>query len=104
MTVHKSGLQGQRFFIRRRAVMSEVLATLYMALITGIALTTGPFFLLFPELGALSYEVLDRPHGRWGSVPRHLVTSPALAGGIGILVTRYLPYGPVSVCLTVTTI
>lgn len=104
MVVHDSGTTGHTPFIRHRAVLSEVLATLYMALITGIAVTTGPFFLLFPELGALSYEVLGRPHGRWSSAPQHLATSPALAGVIGIMVTRHLPYGPLSVLLTVTSI
>lgn len=89
------------FFTRRRDITSEVLAALYMSVITGIAVTVGPFFVLFPELGALAYEVLGRPHGRWGSAPQHLATSPALAGVIGIVVTRHLPYGPSSVLLTV---
>lgn len=92
------------FFTRRRDVTSEVLAALYMSVIAGIAVTVGPFFVLFPELGALSYETLGRPHGRWGSAPLHLATSPALAGVIGIVVTRHLPYGPSSVLLAVTCI
>lgn len=102
--VHESRTTEQGFLIRYRALLSEVLATLYMTLITGIAVTTGPFFLLFPELGALSYETLGRPHGRWGSAPLHLATSPALAGVIGLVVTRHLSYGPLSVLLTVTAI
>lgn len=92
------------FFTQRRDVTSEMLAALYMSVITGIAVTVGPFSVLFPELGALSYETLGRPYGRWGRAPLHLATSPALAGMIGIVVTRYLPYGPSSVLLTVTCI
>jgi hypothetical protein len=69
-----------------------------------IAVTVGPFFVLFPELGALSYEVLGRPHSRWESAPWHLATSPALAGVIGILVTRSLPYGLPATVLTVACI
>lgn len=102
--VHDGGTTAPTLLRRYRAILSEVLATLYMAFITGIAVTIGPFFLLFPELGALAYEVLGRPHGRWGSAPHHLATSPALAGVIGIVVTRHLPYGPVSVLLTVASI
>lgn len=89
---------------RRRDVASGALAAVYMSVITGIAVTTGPFLVLFPELGALSYETLGRPRSRWASAPLHLATSPALAGVIGIVVTRQLPYGPLSVLLTVACI
>jgi len=42
-------------------MVADMLAVLYMVTITALALTVGPFFLLFPELGALSYEVLGHP-------------------------------------------
>jgi len=56
---------------------------------------------LFPELGALSHDVMTRPRGTWANAPLLLVVTPALTGAIGIVVTRNLPYGYPSVLLTV---
>ncbi len=72
---------------------SEFLALLYMVAVVGMAVTIGPFYMLFPELGALSYDGLGRPHGRWCGAPFHLATSPALAGVIGLIITRHFSYG-----------
>ena len=80
---------------------SEIIALLYMVVVVAMAVTVGPFYILFPELGALSYDALSRPQGHWCRAPLHLATSPALAGVIGLIVTRRLPYGLPSVLLIV---
>jgi hypothetical protein len=79
----------------------EVTALVYIALIAQIAYSTGAFYVLFPELGALSHDVFTRPRGTWASAPFLLAITPVLAGGIGIVFTRALPYGYVSVLFTV---
>jgi hypothetical protein len=79
----------------------ELIALLYIAIIAEIAIATGAFYVLFPELGALSHDVLTRPRGRWGNAPLLVAITPVLTAVVGILVTRSLPYGYLSVLLTV---
>src|SRR3984893_11227944 len=79
----------------------ELIALLYIAIIAEIASATGVFYVLFPELGALSHDVLTRPRGRWGNAPLLVAITPVLTAVVGILVTRSLPYGYLSVLLTV---
>src|SRR5271163_4996325 len=79
----------------------ELIALVYIAIIAEIAVATGAFYVLFPELGALSHDVMTRPRGTWANAPLLLVVTPALTGAIGIVVTRTLPYGYLSVLLTV---
>ncbi|MBS0558707.1 MAG: HPP family protein [Proteobacteria bacterium] len=56
---------------------------------------------LFPELGALSHDVLKRPHGAWARAPSMLVLTPFRTGLMGTLITRNLSYGVPSVLLAV---
>src|ERR1700730_7517275 len=79
----------------------ELIALLYIAIIAEIAIATGSLYVLFPELGALSHDVLTRPRGRWGNAPLLVAITPVLTAVVGILVTRSLPYGYLSVLLTV---
>jgi hypothetical protein len=79
----------------------ELIALLYIAIIAEIAWATGAFYVLFPELGALSHDVMTRPLGRWANAPLLLAITPVLTAMVGILVTRSLPYGYLSVLLTV---
>lgn len=82
--------------------ISAILVALgYIAVIATIADKTGVFYILFPGLGALSYEVITRPRGGWGTAPAHLATTPFLTAVAGIIVTRALPYGFLSVLLVV---
>jgi hypothetical protein len=76
-------------------------ATLYIAIVAAVAGATGAFYIMFPELAALAYDVFSRPRGRWSNSPLHLATTPVLTGVIGILITRNLPYGFPSVLLNV---
>src|SRR5215469_2884999 len=80
---------------------AEVVALIYIAAIAEIAYLTGAFYVLFPELGALSHDVFTRPRGAWASAPFLLAISPVLTGAIGIAFTRALSYGLLSVILTV---
>jgi hypothetical protein len=79
----------------------EMLAVTFIAIIAAIANATGAWYVLFPELGALSHDVFTRPRGAWASAPVLLALTPALTGVIGILCSRALPYGYASVMLTV---
>jgi len=56
---------------------------------------------LFPELGALSHDVFTRPRGAWARAPLLLAITPVLTGALGIIFTRALPYGLISVLATV---
>ena len=85
----------------RYRLAGELIALIYIAAIAEIAYVTGAFYILFPELGALSHDVFTRPRGTWASAPLLLALTPVLTGAIGIFVTRALPYGYVSVLLTV---
>lgn len=85
----------------RLRIASEILALAYISIIAATANLTGAFYVMFPELGALAYDVLTRPRGRWCNAPFHLATTPALTGVIGIVITRNLPYGLPSIAATV---
>ncbi len=80
---------------------AELIALFYIAVIAEIAYATGAFYVLFPELGALSHDVFTRPRGTWAGAPLLLAITPVLTGVIGIFFTRALPYGYLSVLLTV---
>jgi hypothetical protein len=82
---------------------AELITLIYIAVIAGIASATGAFYVLFPELGALSHDVFTRPRGTWARSPVMLAITPFLTAVIGIVFTRALPYGFFSVMLTVGT-
>jgi hypothetical protein len=80
---------------------AELAGLAFIAAIAQIACATGAFYVLFPELGALSHDVFTRPRGTWCNAPVLLAITPLLTGVIGTLVTRNLPYGYLFVLLTV---
>lgn len=82
-------------------VAAEAVALVYIAFIAEVAVATGAFYVVFPELGALSHDVFTRPRGTWAGSPILLAITPAITGAIGTLITRELPYGYVSVLLNV---
>ena len=65
---------------------------LYMSGVALCGLSTGNPYFLFPELAALSHDVLTRPWGRWARQPILLVVTPALTAVVGTIATRLLPY------------
>ena len=87
--------------VARRPWLAEPATALYIGLIALIAQATGLFYVLFPELGALSHDVLKRPHGVWARAPLMLVLTPLLTAVGGTLIVRHLPYGMLSVLLDV---
>jgi hypothetical protein len=91
----------QRIASNRAAWLGEVATVFYIVMIALIAQSTGLFYIMFPELGALAHDILKRPHGTWAKAPLMLVVTPFLTGVVGTLVTFYLPYGLVSVLLTI---
>lgn len=92
------GQQSLEGGIRRTA---DIVALVYIGVIATVASVTGAFYVMFPELAALSWDVMERPRGRWATSPVLLALTPALTGLVGTLVTRTMPYGFVSVLLTV---
>lgn len=83
-------------------VVTDVATAGFISSINLLAQISGIQTLLFPELGALSHEVLRRPHGVWAKAPLMLVLTPFLAGLIGTLTTRHLPYGLASIFIVIT--
>lgn len=82
-------------------VGAELVALVYIAIIAEIAGATGAFYVMFPELGALSHDVYTRPRGAWASAPLLLAITPVLTAVVGTIFTRNFPYGYLSVLLTV---
>src|SRR5271155_35581 len=91
--VRIAGLRG------KQRIAAEVLALAYIAIVAEVAIATGAFYILFPELGALSHDIFSRPRGSWASAPLLLVITPVLTALLGTLVTRALPYDYVSVMM-----
>jgi hypothetical protein len=85
----------------RYFLAAVVLTAAYVAVVAWIAGRTGLFYIMFPELGALAYDVFERPNGGWSRSPLHLATTPLITAGIGTLITRSLAYGPLSITLDV---
>jgi hypothetical protein len=85
----------------RRRIAAEIISLVYIAIIAAVANATGAFYVLFPELGALSHDVFTRPSGTWANSPLMLAITPIITGAIGIAITNTLPYGFASVLLNV---
>lgn len=81
--------------------LAEVLVVSYMGAITLAAHLTGIYLLLFPELAALSHDVMTRPQGRWASQPGRIILTPTMTAIAGLFVTRHASYGAVSIALIV---
>jgi len=86
---------------RAMRLKADLVALIYVGFIAAVASLTGIFYVLFPELGALSWDVMEQPRGRWAGAPVLLALTPPLTGVIGTVVTRTLPYGFASVLITV---
>src|ERR1700753_127226 len=88
---------------KRRAVrcVPELMAVLYMGIVAFAAPARGVSLLLFPELAALSHDVLTRPRGRWASQPWRLIVTPTVTAIFGIFITRHTPYNAGAIVLIV---
>lgn len=78
---------------RRAVITAEIMAIVFMGLITLAANRTGVTLLLFPELAALSHDVFTRPAGKWASQPFRLIITPTLTAIAGLLISRATHYG-----------
>lgn len=86
---------------QRSILIAEVLAVAFMGAVAAAAHRTGVNLLLFPELAALSHDVLTRPRGKWASQPWRMILTPTLAAVVGLFVTRHAHYGVVPLLLIV---
>jgi hypothetical protein len=80
---------------------ADLLALIYIGIVATVASVTGAFYVMFPELAALSWDVMEQPRGRWAGSPLLLTLTPPITGLIGTVVTRTMPYGFASVLLAV---
>ena len=83
----------------RRRIAAEVISLAYIAVIALVANLTGAFYIMFPELGALSHDVFTRPRGTWANSAIMLAITPVITGAIGIIITNTMAYGFASVLL-----
>jgi hypothetical protein len=81
--------------------LAEVLVVAYMGIIAFAAHFTGIYLLLFPELAALSHDVMTRPEGKWASQPWQMILTPTLTAVVGLFVTRHFNYGAIAIALVV---
>jgi nitrogen fixation-related uncharacterized protein len=81
--------------------LAEVLVVSYMGIVAFAAHLTGIYLLLFPELAALSHDVMTRPRGKWASQPGRIVLTPTLTAVVGLFITRHTSYGATSIALIV---
>lgn len=91
----------QRILRQFARCSSEILVIAFMGIVTVVAHTSGLTLILFPEIAALSHDVLTRPRGRWASQPVRLVLTPTLTAVLGLFLTRELQYGALSMVLIV---
>lgn len=82
-------------------LLGEILAVIYIGGIAKVAGLTGTAYVLFPELGALSYDIFARPKGTWARAPLMLVVTPVLTAVVGVLIEQNMTYGFLSVFLCV---
>jgi hypothetical protein len=73
----------------------------FMGLIALAAHLTGMAVVLFPELAALSHDVLLRPDGEWASQPAQLILAPTITAAFGLFCTHHMPYSVWSILLIV---
>lgn len=84
------------------SLLGDAATASFVSAISALANISGLQFLLFPELGALTSEIVAKPRGVWANSPLMLVVTPFLAGMVGTLATQQAPYGLMSIVFTVT--
>jgi hypothetical protein len=82
-------------------LMAEGLAVVYMGIVAFAAHASGVSLLLFPELAALSHDVISRPNGKWASQPWLLILTPTSTAIVGLFLTRHASYGAIAIALIV---
>jgi hypothetical protein len=82
-------------------LVPELVAVLYMGIVGSAAHASGVSLLLFPELAALSYDVLTCPRGKWASQPWLLILTPTVTSIFGIFITRHMAYSAIAIVVIV---
>lgn len=72
---------------------AEAITVAYLGLLSWVASLTGIVYIFFPELGALTLDVLSKPRGKWSSAPLSLSVTPAVTAAIGVACIRNVDYG-----------
>jgi hypothetical protein len=80
-------------------LLAEVLVITYMGLIALLAHVTGIYLLLFPELAALSHDVMIRPRGKWATQPLRMILTPTLTAILGLFVSRHFSYSAIAIAV-----
>jgi hypothetical protein len=86
---------------RATRTVAETVVILFMGIVAFAASKIGLAVILFPELVALSHDVISRPEGKWASQPVRLILTPTATAIIGLFITRHLGYGVLSVSIIV---
>jgi HPP family len=86
---------------RTTRTVAETVVMLFMGVVALAASKTGLAVILFPELVALSHDVINRPQGKWASQPIRLILTPTVTAIIGLFITRHLDYSVLSVSIIV---
>ncbi|MDE2344305.1 MAG: HPP family protein [Betaproteobacteria bacterium] len=84
-------------------VLGTLAALAFIAGLAALAGVTGISTVLFPEMGALSHDVLTRPRGTWARAPLALALTPVVTAMMGIVLARHFAFGVVPVLLSVGT-
>lgn len=79
----------------------ELFVIIFLGIIALAARLTGMAVVLFPELSALSHDVLLRPKGEWASQPAQLVLAPTITAAFGLFCARHLHYSAWNILLIV---
>ena len=82
-------------------ILGPVLSVVLLAVVAKAALLTGVFYVLFPELAALSYDVFTRPAGAWARSPVMLAITPAVTAAMGTALTQAMAYSLWSAAITI---
>lgn len=80
----------------------ELLAVTFMGSIALAASLSGVALVLFPELAAMTNDVLIRPDGKWAREPLRLILAPTLAAAFGLFCARHLHYAVWNILLIVS--
>jgi hypothetical protein len=91
------GFFQRKWRTQRSGILAELATIAFVGLVAAVANATGIGVILFPELAALSYDMLRRPNGKWAVQPFRLVITPTLTAVVGLFVSRHAHYGVVPV-------
>jgi hypothetical protein len=84
-----------------RTLLVRFSSVIFIGAITLVARLTGFDLMMFPELGALSNDIIRRPYGKWASAPLMLVMTPLVTAIAGVWITNHMTFGVAAVVLNV---